>query len=252
MAEPDPLRAFADLLECVRPAYTCVMASILVFGPHPDDQELGMGGTVLKLASHGHAVHLVDMTNGEPTPHGSVEIRAKESAAAAKALGVERTLVGLPNRQVQHTIEARHKVAAVIRKQKADWLFVPYPIDAHPDHVAVTKIAEDARFDAKLTKSNITGDPWSPKRVIYYFCTHLRMSFQPSFCIDISDQIDLKMKACAAYESQGLGAEGGLAEMVKTIAAYFGGRIGTRYAEPFFSHEVLGFSGLDQMLFEGR
>ena len=67
-----------------------------------------MGGAVLKLASQGHAVHLVDMTNGEPTPHGTPEIRAKESAAAAKILGVGRTLVGLPNRQVQHTIEARH------------------------------------------------------------------------------------------------------------------------------------------------
>lgn len=53
------------------------MASILVFGPHPDDQELGMGGTVAKLAGQGHSVHLVDMTNGEPTPYGSVEIRAK-------------------------------------------------------------------------------------------------------------------------------------------------------------------------------
>ena len=56
-----------------------------------------------------------------------------------------------------------------------------------------------------------------PKRIIYYFCTHLRMSFQPSFCIDISDQIDIKMQACACYESQGLGADGGSSEMVKTI-----------------------------------
>src|SRR3954464_13481573 len=107
------------------------MARFLVFGPHPDDQELGMGGTIAKLHRQGHAVHLVDMTNGEPTPHGSPEIRARESAAAAKVLGGGRTLVGLPNRQVQHTIEARHKVAAVIRKHRPDWVFAPYPIDAH-------------------------------------------------------------------------------------------------------------------------
>src|SRR3954469_4896408 len=106
------------------------MASILVFGPHPDDQELGMGGTVLKLAAQGHTVHLVDMTNGEPTPHGSPETRAREAAAAARALGVGRTLVGLTNRQVVHDIESRHKLAAVIRKHRADWLFAPYPIDA--------------------------------------------------------------------------------------------------------------------------
>lgn len=224
------------------------MASILVFGPHPDDQELGMGGAVLKLASQGHRVHLVDMTNGEPTPHGSAEIRAKESAAAAKVLGVGRTLVGLPNRQVQHTIEARHKVAAVIREHKADWLFVPYPIDAHPDHMAVTRIVEDARFDAKLTQTDIPGPPHYPRRIIYYFCTHLNMNFPATFCIDISDVIDRKLQAVQCYQSQFVGASGHVPEMVRTITAYFGSRIGARYAEPFFTHEMLGFSGLDQLI----
>ena len=66
------------------------MASILVFAPHPDDAELGMGGTIVKLARQGHRIHIVDMTNGEPTPHGTVETRAKESAAAAKVLGISR------------------------------------------------------------------------------------------------------------------------------------------------------------------
>ena len=78
--------------------YDPPMASILIIGPHPDDQELGMGGTIVKLVKQGHKVHLVDMTNGEPTPLGSPEIRASESAAAAKVLGVERTLLGLTNR----------------------------------------------------------------------------------------------------------------------------------------------------------
>ena len=224
------------------------MASFLVIGPHPDDQELGMGGTIIRLVSQGHQVHLIDMTNGEPTPRGSVEMRARESAAAANALGVQRTLLGLKNREVVHDIASRHKLAALIRQHKPNALFVPFPVDAHPDHVAVTKIAEDARFDAKLTKSDIPGEPWHPKRVIYYFCTHLRMSFQPTFCIDISDQIDQKVKACNCYQSQGLGAEGGLMDMVKTLNAYFGGRIGTRFAEPFFSHEVIGLGGLDQLV----
>jgi bacillithiol biosynthesis deacetylase BshB1 len=224
------------------------MLSILVIGPHPDDQELGMGGTIARLVQQGHDVHLVDMTNGEPTPRGSAEVRASESSKAAAMLGVSRTLLGLPNRQVTHTIEARHKLAAVIRARRPNVLFVPYPIDAHPDHVAVTKISEDARFDAKLTKSDIPGDPWHPKRIIYYFCTHLRMSFQPTFCIDISSQMDLKMNACACYESQGLGRDGKVAGMVKTLNAYFGGRIETDFAEPFFSHEVIGLTGLDQLI----
>ena len=224
------------------------MASILVFGPHPDDAELGMGGTILKLARQGHKLHIVDMTNGEPTPFGSVETRAKEAAAAAKVLGVERTLLGLPNREVVHSIENRHKVAAVIRRHQADWLFVPYPIDAHPDHVAVTKICEDARFDAKLTKSSIPGDPYYPKRIIYYFCTHLRLNFTPNFCIDISDTIEQKIASVRCYESQFVGNSAFVPDMVRTITAYFGSRIGTAFAEPFFTHEMLGFGGLDQLI----
>ena len=224
------------------------MASILVFGPHPDDAELGMGGTILKLAKQGHTVHIVDMTNGEPTPFGSVETRAKEAAAAAKVLGVERTLLGLPNREVVHSVENRHKVAAMIRQHKADWLFVPYPIDAHPDHVAVTKICEDARFDAKLNRSAIPGEPYYPKRIIYYFCTHLRLNFTPNFCIDITDTIDQKIASVKCYESQFVGNSAFVPDMVKTITAYFGSRIGTAFAEPFFTYEMLGFGGLDQLI----
>src|SRR3954468_12605510 len=115
------------------------MASILVFGPHPDDQELGMGGSIARLVKQGHRVHLVDLTTGEPTPLGSEETRAKEKAKAAQILGVERTLVGLQNRKVTHDIESRYKVAAVIRKHRPDWMFIPFDHDSHPDHVAVTR-----------------------------------------------------------------------------------------------------------------
>lgn len=205
-----------------------------------------MGGTIARLAAQGHRVHLLDMTNGEPTPFGSVETRARESAEAAAILGVERSLLGLPNRQVVHNLESRHKLAAAIRVHRPNILFVPYPVDAHPDHVATTRIAEDARFDAKLTKSSIPGEPWYPKRIIYYFCTHLRMNLLPSFCIDISDQIEKKMRAIAAYKSQFPTPE--VPEMVRNLCAYFGGRIGTKFAEPFFSHEVLGFGGIDQLV----
>lgn len=224
------------------------MASFLVIAPHPDDAELGMGGTIIKLARQGHKVHILDMTNGEPTPRGSPEIRAAEAASAAGVLGVERSLLGLKNREVTHNIESRHKLAAVIRVHRPNVLFVPYPTDAHPDHVAVTRIAEDARFDAKLTKTTIPGEPWHPKRIVYYFCTHLRMSFQPTFCIDVSDTHDVKMKSCDCYQSQGLNADGGLMQMVSGIGAYFGGRIGVKFAEPFYSHEVIGLNGLGELV----
>lgn len=223
------------------------MAGILVIGPHPDDQELGMGGTIARLVSQGHRVHLVDMTNGEPTPLGTPERRAKESAAAAKVLGVERTLLGLKNREVTHDVPSRHKLAAVIRIHRPDWLFVPYPVDAHPDHMAVTRIAEDARFDAKLTKSAIPGEPWHPKRIIYYFCTHLRLNFPATFCLDITDQMDQKMRAVNCYPSQLVENHSPVPEMVRTLNGYFGSRIGTAYAEPFFTHEMLGFTGLGEL-----
>ncbi len=207
-----------------------------------------MGGAIARLVSQGHRVHLVDMTNGEPTPFGSVEGRAREAAAAAKILGVERTQLGLTNREVVHTVENRHKLAAVIRVHRPVVMFVPYPVDAHPDHVAVTRIAEDARFDAKLTKSSIPGEPWHPKRIIYYFCTHLRMNFVPTFCLDISGQMDTKLAAIRAYESQFVVNGSPVIEMMRTMAGYFGGRIGTAYAEPFYTHEVLGLGGLDQLV----
>src|SRR5438132_1401105 len=92
---------------------------------------------------------------GGGRPLGAVERRAREGWAAAEVMGVERTLLGLKNREVVHDLASRHKLAAVIRVHRPDWMFVPYPIDAHPDHVAVSKIAEDARFDAKLSKSAI-------------------------------------------------------------------------------------------------
>lgn len=208
-----------------------------------------MGGTIALLASQGHHVHLLDVTNGEPTPFGNPETRARESAEAARLLGVERTLLGLRNREVVHSIETRHKMASMYRRLRPEVIFLPYPTDAHPDHVAVTRIGEDARFDAKLTNCpTIVGEPCYPKRIIYYFCTHLRMNFDPTFCIDVSATIDRKMQAVRAYHSQFMVNKSTVPEMVENMAGYFGGRLGTRYAEPFFTHEVLGFGGLDQLV----
>ncbi len=224
------------------------MASILVIGPHPDDQELGMGGSIARFVQQGHRVHLLDMTTGEPTPLGTPERRARESAAAAKILGVARTNLGLPNREVVHTVEARHKLAAVLRVHRPNWMFLPYPVDAHPDHVATTRIGEDARFDAKLTKSVIPGEPWYPKRIIYYYCTHLRMNFNPLFYVDVSEQMEIKIAAVTAYESQFVENKSPVVEMVRTMNGFYGGRIGTAYAEPFFTYEALGFGGLDQLI----
>ncbi len=225
------------------------MANILVVGPHPDDQELGMGGTIVRLVQQGHNVLLLDMTNGEPTPYGSPEQREKEWTKAAQILGVRRRLLGLKNREVQHTLEARHKVAGVIREHQASIVFLPYFEDAHPDHVATTRIVEDARFDAKLTKIDLPGEPIYPKWMIYYYCTHLRHVANPSFCIDISDTIETKERAILAYESQFVVPERNrhVVTWLRQMTGYMGSRIGVAHAEPFFMREPLGLTSLDAL-----
>lgn len=223
------------------------MANILVVGPHPDDQELGMGATIAKLAGQGHNVLLLDMTNGEPTPHGDPETRAKEAQAAADILGVKRELLGLPNRFVEHTIESRHLVAGAIREHQASIVFLPYFEDAHPDHVATTRIVEDARFDAKLSKIDLPGEPIYPKWMFYYYCTHLRHVAAPSFCIDVTGLEDTKINSVEAYYTQFVLPEKNrpIVDWIRASMTYFGSRIGTQSAEPFFTREPLGLSSLD-------
>jgi N-acetylglucosamine malate deacetylase 1 len=265
--------------------------NILIVGPHPDDQELGMGGTAALLAAQGHNVLLLDITDGEPTPFGSPEIRAREAAEAARLLSppnphnpIRRYQLGLPNRRVEHTLEARHAVAAVIRAHQSHIIFVPYPQDAHPDHRAVTRIVEDARFDAKLSKLDLptppnfpansppnpksqiqnpkspsphpTSDiphptsPIYPKWLFHYWATHLRISPAPSFIIDISAHWEAKLASIRAYRSQfeANPANRAVIDWIQASAVYFGSRIGTPMGEPFFAQEPIGLSGFAELV----
>ena len=179
------------------------MARFLAIGPHPDDLEIAMGGTICLLLAQGHEVALCDLTNGEPTPIGTPERRAAETVEATRLLGVtQRITLSLPNRYLQDTIEARMMVAEVIREVRPDALFVPYWVDAHPDHVAAAALAEAARFVAKLTKTDMRGEPHYPGRVYHFFSTHYRLHVKPSFIVDISDFLETKMASIAAYASQ--------------------------------------------------
>lgn len=225
------------------------MSHILIIAPHPDDAELGMGGTIAKLVSQGHDVMVADMTDGEPTPNGSPEIRARETAAATKILGVKRTNLGLRNRFVEHTIAARHAVAGVIRAHRASIVFVPFFEDAHPDHVATTRIAEDARFDAKLTRIELPGEPIYPKWFFYYYATHLRWVANPSFLVDITGFEARKRDAVLAYHSQFVANERNrvVVDWLDAAQRYLGSRIGTAAAEPFFTKEPVGLTGLDAL-----
>lgn len=220
---------------------------ILVVGPHPDDQELGMGGTIARLADQGHDILLLDMTDGEPTPHGDPETRAAEARRAAEILGVRRRNLGLTNRVIEHGIPARHAVAGVIREERIDTIFTPYFLDAHPDHVATTRIVEDARFDAKLTKIDLPGEPCHPQRLIYYFCTHLRIVPQPSFVFDTTGYQQRRRDAILAYESQFVIPEKNrpIVDWIDASATFFGSRIGRESGEPFYVHEPLGVGSFE-------
>jgi len=208
-----------------------------------------MGGTIARLAAEGHDVLVVDLTDGEPTPCGSPERRRAESAAADAILGCRRTNLGLPNRSLEHSIANRHALAAVLRLERCEILFAPHPDDAHPDHLAATRIAEDARFDAKLTRSCLPGDPIHPRRLIHYYCTHLRAMPDPTFALDVSAYVGRKREAILAYRSQVIEHPPNrrLPDDVAVRDRFVGSRLGVEAAEPFWSRELLGLSGLDAL-----
>ncbi len=209
-----------------------------------------MGGTIARLVEEGHKVLIVDLTSGEPTPCGTPERRAAEAAAADAILGCTRINLGLPNRQLEATIAARHALAAVLRQHRCELLFAPHPEDAHPDHLAATRIAEDARFDAKLGKSTIPGEPIHPRRLLYYFATHLKTMPAPTLALDISQQRAKKRESIMAYRSQVIEhlPNRELPEQVDVRDRFVGSRIGVVAAEPFWSRELIGLQSLDALL----
>ena len=226
---------------------------VLVVAPHPDDAELGMGGAILKMMAAGQSVGVLDLTNGEPTPHGTPEIRAAETTAASQVLGLSwRENLGLPNRRLEADLEARKKLAEVFRQTRPKWIFAPFWIDAHPDHLAATQLVDAARFWAKLTKSDMKGDPFHPSRIFNYYCVHLKMHAQPAFVLDISEQWEQKKEAIACYTSQFItGRElvnPSFIEQLEIEAAYWGKTIGVRYGEPFTSREPIGLSGFAELV----
>jgi N-acetylglucosamine malate deacetylase 1 len=221
----------------------------LVIAPHPDDAELGVGGTILLLKAQGARVGILDLTDGEPTPHGSPEIRRAETEAATRILGVDwRGNLGLPNRALQADLDSRHRLAGALRQLRPRWLFAPYWEDSHPDHVAASALVDAARFWAKLTKTDLPGEPHFPQRVVYYFAVHLRLHPRPSFVIDITPHLEAKMRAVACYRSQFIEGRPAtpptLLDDLKDRARYWGWAIGSGYGEPFVCREEIGLRSL--------
>jgi bacillithiol biosynthesis deacetylase BshB1 len=226
------------------------MLDVLVIAAHPDDAELGMGGTIVRMLAEGLRVGILDLTNGEPTPLGSPDIRARETAAASATLGIDwRENLGLPNRRLRATLAARAALAGVIRRTRPRWLFGPHPVDAHPDHVAASRLVTAARFWAKLTKCDLPGEPWHPSRIYTYFSVHLRTIPRPAFVIDISETWERKRTAIACYASQfpANATAPRVPDRVAAAAAWWGSLIGTDFGEPFGSREPIALRGFGDL-----
>jgi len=225
------------------------MQNVLIIAPHPDDAELAMAGTIAKMTGSGLNVTIIDLTDGEPTPFGSKQIRKEETAHATKILQVKnRTCLNLPNRYLYPTLKNRKKVAETIRIYQPDILFGPAEPDLHPDHIATVKLIDGARFEAKLCKTRLAGEPhWTAKRFGYY--SPHRFDYPvPSFIVDITDYWDKKTESIKAYQSQIKNHQPNtisIVEKTEIVCRYFGQSIGVKYGEPFFSYQPLSENALN-------
>jgi N-acetylglucosamine malate deacetylase 1 len=222
----------------------------MCIGAHPDDVEIGMGGTVAGMVRRGMKVVIVDLTNGEPTPFGSPEKRASESAEAARVLGAERRTLSQSNRYLFDTVEARTELAEVIREFRPRSLFVPYADDTHPDHIAASAIAVAARFYAKFTKTEMSGEPYFPERIYRYMAVHMRVIAEPSFIVDVHEDLPTKIAALEAYASQFADnpANVGIVDLMGQQAAMWGALGRVKAGEPFFALEPLALASLGELL----
>jgi bacillithiol biosynthesis deacetylase BshB1 len=221
---------------------------VLAIGAHPDDIDLSCGGTIIKLSRMGRTVGLVDLTLGELGTRGTAELRAREADEAGRILGATvRENLGLPDGNIDNTIDNRAKLIAVIRKYRPDVLLLPHPIDRHPDHEHAHLLARESWFYSGLEKitTHVMGkaqEPWRP-RAYYHFMQWFE--FSPSFIVDVSEEYERRMEAVRAFRSQFFDAENRerstilstpeFMEMIRTRLEYYGDRIGKQYGEPFFS-----------------
>jgi N-acetylglucosamine malate deacetylase 1 len=214
---------------------------LLAFGPHPDDIEIGIGGTVAKHAALGHRVGLCDLTAGEMGSNGTVQERLAEAEAAREVMGCRwRTNLRLPDRAIGSDPEHARAVASLIRRTRPRVVALPYWSDRHPDHVASSQLLTDGVFNAGLRRYAAEGDAWKPDSVCYYF---INDAAAPSFVVDVSDYYDTKRRALACHATQfkptGAGAvstrltESTFQQLISSRDAQFGALAGVAFAEGF-------------------
>lgn len=226
---------------------------LLVVAPHPDDAEISVGGIIAVSRKQDLRVGVVELTSGEPTPHGSLEVRRRETDRATEILNLSwRMNLGLANRSLQPTLDARCQLAEVFRMTRPKIILAPYWQDAHPDHVAASSLCDDARFWSKLSRSDMRGDPFWPPMLLHYFSIHLRIHPAASVVMDVSSEIETKMSAVAAYESQLIAGRDQqfptILDNIRDRARYWGWTINTAYAEPLVNREQVGICALTSLL----
>lgn len=214
---------------------------VMAFGAHPDDIELGCGGTLIKLVDLGHSVVLVDMVQGEMGTRGTVETRMAEAAAAAKIIGaVARENLKLEDGNIRADEEAKRRVVEVVRKHRPRLVFIPYYKDRHPDHYHASQVAYEGIFLAGLAQYETGQESYRPLRVLYYMGWY---EFEPTFIVDISAQFDQKMDAIYAFSTQFKPGDSFYEQTRLTSRqynwalvhrmAYYGSLIGKQYGEGF-------------------
>jgi bacillithiol biosynthesis deacetylase BshB1 len=212
---------------------------LLVFGPHPDDLEIGLGGTIARHAAQGDRVGLCDLTAGEMGSNGTVEERLAEAEEARAVLGARwRINLRWPDRAIGPNPEHVRAAAKTIRDARPRAVAVPYWSDRHPDHVAASQVLTEAAFNAGLRRYDAGAEAWKPKWVVYYF---INDSAPPSFVVDVSDHYERKRQALACHRSQFANpADGGVAtrltsplfqQLIESRDAQFGALAGVRFAE---------------------
>jgi bacillithiol biosynthesis deacetylase BshB1 len=212
---------------------------LLVFGPHPDDLEIGVGGVVARHVAAGQIVGLCDLTAGEMGSNGTIEERLAESQAACEALGAAwRENLRWPDRGIGDDRGHVSEAVAFIRRHRPKTVAVPYWNDRHPDHVAASQVLTEAVFNSGLRRYAAAGDAWKPDWICYYF---INDSAPPSFVVDVSDYYEQKRSALDCHSSQFQpGAPGGIdtrlntpifRQLIESRDAQFGALAGVRWAE---------------------
>ena len=215
---------------------------VLAVGAHPDDVELGCGGTLASLAARGRSFGILDLTRGESGTRGTPQIRASEAAAAAKVLGARfRQGLDLGDGGLRTDRDAELQVIEVVRRARPKLVIAPFPADRHPDHVRASRLATEASFYAGL-RALKGGAAHRPQSVIYYASSYTQ---QPSFFVDVTDFFETKMKAIRCFSSQFYDPSSTEPETVLTQKTFldaieararaYGKLINVTYAEAFVS-----------------